>query len=647
MKAPKPTTIDFETFGIEGRPKYPPVPVGVSIKKPGKRARYYAWGHLQGNNCTFVEAVEALRDAWSDEHILFQNGKFDVDVGEIHCGLPRRAWDAYHDTLYLLYLDDPHQAQLGLKPSAERLLGMAPDEQDEVADWLILNQPVPGVKITRGRGGPHYFGKYIAYAPGDLVGKYANGDTERTAKIFDHLYAKTVKRGMLEAYNRERKLMPILLEVERQGIRIDHKKLAADVKFYNDWRDKLSAWIVKTIKAPADINLNSGDQLVNAMIAAGKVDVESLGVTATGKYKTDKESLMHAVTDKQLLAVLKYLTQLNTCLNTFMQPWLAVADQSGGLIYTTWNQTKSTESGGAVGTRTGRLSSTPNFQNIPKTFTAIFAHEVADPKAAKLLPKCPFKDLPALPEIRCYIVPYKKDHVLIDRDYSQQELRILGHFEGGALLDAYIENPWLDVHDYARDMINGMLGRNYDRKPIKNTGFGLIYGMGIGKLAWKSDITVELAKEVKDAYLTIFPGLKEMYKDMKYRAGNKLPIRTWGGREYYCEEPRLIDGRIRTFDYKMLNVLVQGSAADCTKEAIIRWWELRDPEDLLYLNVHDQITLSVPKRRIKDSMEKLKTGMEGIEFDVPMYSEGSWSDKNWGVLVDYDKKGKLLYGARK
>lgn len=148
------------------------------------------------------------------------------------------------------------------------------------------------------------------------------------------------------------------------------------------------------------------------------------------------------MTDKVLLGVLKYRTQLNTCMNTFMQPWLAVADASGGLIYTTWHQTKSTESGGAVGTRTGRLSSTPNFQNIPKEFSPIFHHEAP----GKKLPKSPFKGLPALPLVRSYVVPFK-GHVFIDRDYSQQEPRILAHFDGGALMDKYLEDPWVDFHD--------------------------------------------------------------------------------------------------------------------------------------------------------------------------------------------------------
>lgn len=648
---PRPVVIDFETMGIEGRPKYPPVPVGVSIKYPDERhPRYYAWGHLSGNNCSWGEAHAALAAAYdygtkSGHGMLFQNAKFDVDVAEVHMGLPIPRWDLIHDTLYLLFLDDPHQTELGLKPSAERLLNMPPEEQDEVADWLILNQPIPGVRITRGKGGEHYAGKYIAYAPGELVGRYADGDVIRTEKLFKLLWPKTAKRDMLRPYDRERELMPILLEIERQGIRVDLKRLRQDVADYSAWREKISQWIIKTIKAPADINLDSGSQLVEAMVAAKKVDVELLGTTATGKYQTNKESLMAAVSDKQLLGILKYRTQLNTCLNTFMVPWLRVAEQSNGLIFTTWHQTKSTESGGAVGTRTGRLSSTPNFQNIPKTFDAIFQHEENDAKRRKLLPKSPFPDLPALPNIRAYIVPYEKGHVLIDRDYSQQEPRILAHFDGGALMQKYLDNPWIDFHDSAQEEL-AKVGKIYDRKPVKNTNLGLIYGMGNGKLADKNDMTVEEAAELKKAILQLYPGLKEMYGDMKIRAKNNQPIRTWGGREYYCEPPKLVDGRFRTFDYKLVNVLIQGSASDCTKESIIRYYKAKGPEDRLLLNVHDQLTASTPRRRIKQAMEILRQSMESVEFDVPILSEGAWSNTNWAELREYDKKGRLVYTGK-
>lgn len=643
-RIPDPALVDFETFGITQRPHYPPVPVGVSIILPGKKPHYYAWGHLTGNNCTWEEGKKAVEEAYAcKDGVLFQNGKFDVDVADVHMGIPVPHWSMIHDTLFLLFLDDPHQRELGLKPSSVRLLGMDPEEQDAVGEWLIGEQPIPGVKISRSKNSPNYFGKYINYAPGELVGKYANGDTDRTKKIFKLLYQKTIQRGMLEAYNRERELMPILLEMERQGLQMNHKRLRDDVQRYEAWLGVLEEWIIKRVKGPADLNIKSGAQLIDAMVASGRADPELIPMTPTGKFQSNKEALLLGVTDKVLLAVLKYSTQLSTCLNTFMKPWLETADKSGGFIYTTWNQTKTPSGDGNVGTRTGRLSSTPNFQNIPKEFSAIFLHD--DPKNKKL-PKCPWPDLPALPLVRSYITPFKGE-IFIDRDYSQQEPRILAHFDGGSLMIKYNDEPWVDFHDFAKAELEKM-GKFYERKPVKNTNLGLIYGMGAGKLALKNDMSVDESKELKAAILTLYPGLKDMYKDMKVRADNNEPIRTWGGREYYCEPPKMIDGRMRKFDYKLVNVLIQGSAADCTKEAIIRFdrkkKELNKPGWRLVLNVHDQITVSVINKRTEyiHAMAVLQQCMESVEFDVPMLSEGAISATNWAELKDYDKKGVVL-----
>jgi len=393
IRIPRPVTIDMETDGIQGRPDYPPKPLGVSIKYPGKKAKYYAFDHDGGgNNCSPTDAQQAIMAAYAcKDGVLFQNGKFDIDVIETHLRVRPPSWELIHDTLFLIFLDDPHQMNFSLKPTAARLLGMPPEEQDAVCDWLVKHQPVPGVKISAAKSSEHYFMKYLRYAPGDLVGKYADGDVIRTEKLFQLLYPKTVERGMLQAYDRERRLMPILLEMERQGVPVDLPRLHADVDRYTAWQNIIDAWIIKHLKASDDINLDSGEQLMTAMIYAGKVDLDNAPLTPGGKYQTNKDALLLAVTDKVLLAVLKYRTQLGTCLSTFMRPWLSTAIRSKGLIYTTWNQVRATHGKDSTGAKTGRLSSTPNFQNIPNPFEDLFRNEL-NLKG----PKCPWDDLPNL-----------------------------------------------------------------------------------------------------------------------------------------------------------------------------------------------------------------------------------------------------------
>lgn len=632
--------IDFETLPITNRPVYPPEPVGVALRVPGKKARYLAWAHpTGGNNCTWGEARQALSEVYdSGRPLVFHNKKFDVDVAEARLGLPRLTRNRYHDTLPMLFLLDPRATTYALKPSSEKLLNMPPQERDAIEDWLMQHQPVPGVRLSRSRSSKHYVGAYIAWAPVNLVGPYAIGDVDRTYKIADAALKQLKQRRMLDAYDLENDLIMDLLDMERVGVRVDVRRLGNDIDRYDDEKARLEKWLVRRLRCDPEINWGAGEQVAQALIAAKVASMESLGVTATGRVQTNKEALDNGVTDPQVLAVMRYRVQLGTCLNTFMKPWYEVARYNGGLIYTTWHSTRTDHRGGDVGTRTGRLSSTPNFQNIPKEFKEHF-RTATNAKA----PRPPFELLP-LPQVRSYVVPYEKDHVLLDRDYSQQELRILAHFEGGALLDAYVKDPWMDTHEFVRRMVNEMLNASYERKPIKNTVFGLIYGMGLGKLAMQNNLDIPTSKQIRDAILALFPGIKDINREMKERAKAKQPIRTWGGREYFCEPPKWVDGELRTYDYKLINVLVQGSAADCTKRAVQYYRRKAPTRWPLLLNIHDQLTVSAPKKEAHEAMALLKEAMEHVQFAVPMYSEGSWGP-TLADLKDYDKKGKRVARA--
>jgi DNA polymerase-1 len=646
---PRPTTIDFETLPIQRRPEYPPKPVGVAIKYWGEAAKYWSWGHPEGNNCTFEEAAEALRSAYqTNDGLLFQNAKFDIDVAEVHFGLSLPNWQRLHDTMLLLFLDDPHAESLGLKQSAQRLLGMPPGERDAVADWLIEHQPIEGRRIT-----PQGAGEFIAFAPGDIVGPYAIGDVVRTERIFELLYEKTLRRGMGRAYDRERELLLCLLDMERTGCRVDLPRLRADVANYSEVLVKITTWVHHRLGDWLEaVNLDSNEQLVKELIELKLFDASKVGRTQTGQIKSDKAALKAGILDPQLSAVLNYRASLQTCLQTFMRPWLATAEKSGGYIFTEWHQTRN-DSG--YGARTGRLSSSPNFQNIPKAFKPVFN----DPRIARLseddrykistLPDAPIL-LPPLPLCRQYIVPYNDGDLLLDRDYSQQELRILGHFEYDDIMRMYLEDPWVDLHEVTRTKIHDLIGRLFERVQCKAVNFGCIYGEGPKSLSERYDEPFDVMKDLKKATMKLYPNLQGMYDDMRERRRNRVPIRTWGGREYYCEPDKVVTyyengfafTKTLQFDYKMVNVLIQGSAADSTKEAIVRYYRAKPKHHRLLIQVHDSLVPSVPRSEAAEGMAILKTAMEMEGFAVPMLSEGDWSDTNWSDLREYDKKGRIL-----
>lgn len=615
-KLPKPWTIDFETEGIEARPKYPPVPVGFSLMDPkGKKSRYYAWGHPTENNCTFEEARAALADVWNgQEPMLFHNAKFDVDVAQTHMGMAEVSWERIHDTQYLLFLRDPHALTLSLKPSAAAILEMPPEEQEAVRDWLVQNGVCRDVKG---------WGAHICKAPGKLVGQYADGDVIRTRKLFDKLWPEIAERGMLGAYDRERELMPILLENERQGVRVDLKALRSDAKLYQNAMVTVDAYIRERLGV-AGLNIDSKTELATALETSGVVTDWVL--TSTGKKSTKKDNMTpDRFSDANVAKALGYRSRLQTCLGTFILPWLEMAENSKGWIHTNWNQTRQTSVDGGKGTRTGRMSSSPNFQNIPK--------DLSEKKDGYEHPA--FLGVPELPIMRRYVLPDDPNSVFLHRDYNQQELRVLAHFEDGRLCELYRDNPDMDVHTFVQQEIQRLTGVEYPRSAVKQVNFGIIYGMGYGALAKKIGDTVDTAKRIKTAQRRAMPGMNELERDVKSIGGRGEFIRTWGGRQYFAEQPAMIQGRLVSFEYKLLNYLIQGSAADITKTALINYNKLKKHGRFL-ITVHDEINISCPKEHWEEEMAILKEAMESVPLEVKLLSDGKYG-KNWATLKKENK----------
>jgi DNA polymerase I-like protein with 3'-5' exonuclease and polymerase domains len=607
-----PIVVDFETEEIDDRPHYPPKPVGVGLWLPQQAPEYYRWGHPTGNNCTAAHARRLVQEVWkAPQPKLFHSGEFDMEVAQVHMGLPLLPLGQWHDSLLTAYLRNPHDANYQLKSSAERRLGWPPTERDKLEDWIVTNVP-------EARRAKTQWGAYISRAPGELVAEYTKGDLTRTRALFEHDYPYIRDMGMGAAYERERRIIPILLANSQQGVRVDVGALERDVPRYQTQLESCDTAIRRYLGV-RDLNIDSNEDLANAIEARGLVKPNQWLQTPGGKRSVSKESLEVSLRDPKLRAALGYRQALSTCLHTFMEHWLAVARQTGGYVQIHWNSTRQDQKKRG-GTRTGRLSSSPNFQNIFTTENLLKLYVAAQRYWRGWLP---------LPAVRGYIVADSKDHVILDRDFNQQELRILAHYEGGDMQTAYRNAPNLDLHAFAAELIRQSTGVIFDTDPkiarriTKETAFGLIYGMGIPALAEKLERSLEEAKIVKNAYLGTFPGVDELMEDLKYRGRHKEPVRTWGGRVYFAEEARAIDGYWRDFSYKLINYLIQGSAADCTKEAIIRYDSIKK-EGRFLITVHDENLVGAPKKCWRQEMQLMKQAMESVEFDVPMTSTGEW-----------------------
>lgn len=590
--------VDFETEAIEFGSGRAPKPVGVSIGGIDDEIHhYYGFGHPSENNCTEAEAKAALAAVW-DEPLLFHHAKFDISVAIEHWGFK---WPAkFDDTMYLIYLDNPVAKTVSLKPSAERILGLPPDEQDAVKEWLIRHGVVP---VNSKEWGAH-----ISKAPGGIVGLYATGDTLRTGALYKHLYDSILRRNMLEAYEREIKLARILYEAEFVGVRIDRARLAADIPLFECMLEQCEGAIKSKL---CGMPIETPAQVAAALTAAGY----KLRLTPTGRISTAQDALHEAIKDDQpLLDLLQYRGACKTLLGTFMRPWLRLSEKYNHL-HPNWNSVR----GDNYGTRTGRLScSNPNLQNVPTEFEFSY-----DGILSGFVP---------LPFMRCYILP-DIGEVLVAADFNGQEMRLLAHFAEGKAGEIYRNDPRADFHEVAARLVMEASGLPIKRKQAKITGFSLIYGAGVAALADQLNVPGNEAAQIKKAYLKAIPGLKDFQDSVSSRS----EVKTWGKRIIPVEPPKVNeDGSTWTFNYKLVNHLIQGTAADQTKESIIVYDANPNKVGRFLMTVHDENVISVKLEDLLGECLVLAEAMEGLEgFDVPFIVELE-SGLNWHDMEKID-----------
>lgn len=605
--------VDFETKPIEEEPeRFPPEPVGVSIKVGAKKSVY--------TRGTPRELGERLRPYWNSRRhrIVMHNGiGFDMAVGAKHCGLPIEPAGGIADTLPLLFLKHPHASTLSLKPSAEKFLGLPNDDQRELRDWIMAN--VPEAKAR-----PKNWGAHIWRAPFELVKRYAEGDTDKTAALLDLFEPKLDERER-EAWEREHRVAPCLIANGLRGVRLDASLVQRDAEVFSLKLAETNDAIRKALRAPS-LDIDSHD-LGRRIVAMG----HPLPVNADGSYSTSKMSLRDSTLPDRVKGLLLYRSALAQALRTFTHPMARQSAATGGIMHTHWNQVRGSNKAGDGGARTGRQSSEPNLQNLPspEKLEGLYAFLS---KAMRVKPER-VRDAFPLPTIRRYILP-DEGCVIMGRDFSQQELRILAHFEGADLLEMYQKYPDLDLHTFVQEMIAEVTGVKLGRKIVKVLNFCTVYGGGAQAIADQGDLPLSEAQELQRLYFQALPTIR---KTMNEAQGSRY-VRTIGGRIYEPEAPKIIKGRLRQFNYKLLNYLIQGSAADQTKEAIARWWESRSGDSRFLLSVHDELVFSCDARAVRLEMGHLKAIMEStdvLKFEVPFLSEG-YTGPNWADIEEYE-----------
>jgi DNA polymerase-1 len=400
-----------------------------------------------------------------------------------------------------------------------------------------------------------------------------------------------------EAVRREMQLMPVIMEMENRGINLNGKVLAADTDYYWQQLDELDDAIQTKLGSKVDVDSNAA--LADAIERAGLAT--SFATTPTGKRSTSKESLIGAIADPELLGMLLVRGSTATCLRTFFAPWLAQFNKNGRL-FMRWNQIRNYSDTGA---RTGRISSSPNLQNIPVEWEGLRA------QLTKIGYTLPFE----LPSMRKYIIP-DPGYIFVGRDYSAQEMKLLAHFSNGKLLKELQNDPTKDIHLIAA----GVAG--ISRKVAKTLGFAVLYGAGVGRIAESLGVSVGEATAIKRNYLAALPEIAVFQKQLTDNAKCKIPAETLGGRFYYPQPAAFVGGRMQSFEYRLTNYKIQGSAADQTKQAMINFASDTYTGQIV-LSVHDQLVIQCPIYGLEVERDVLARAMNGSFQDVLRYQVSS------------------------
>ncbi|MGI7727054.1 DNA polymerase I [Campylobacter jejuni] len=422
--------------------------------------------------------------------------------------------------------------------------------------------------------------------------KYAAEDAYITLRFYLY-FLKNLETPLLElAKNCEFDFIKIIMMMEENGIKLDTNALEILMKKFENEIKNLSEEIYTLCEDR--FNLNSPKQMGDILFEKLKLPSGKKGKTG---YSTD-EKVLNTLLDKHpVIAKILDYRELAKLYSTYCEPLLKLAlKDKNSRIHSSFLQT---------GTATGRLSSKdPNLQNIP-----------AHGQYAK-----DYKS--------CFVA--KNGFSFISLDYSQIELRMLAHFsEDEKILNAFANDE--DIHARTAIMIFGE--SNYETRSVaKSINFGLIYGMGYKTLSQNLKIEANLAKSYIEKYFENFTSIKKYFEKVKNEAKQNGFIVTLSGRKRYFDFENAKPMQIAMYERESINSILQGSAADVIKLAMLEINKELNEDKKLILQIHDELIFEVKDDLCENFVKKTRDIMENIvKLKVKLKTSSSIA-KNWGDL---------------
>lgn len=391
-------------------------------------------------------------------------------------------------------------------------------------------------------------------------------------------------------YNIEMPLVEVLATMQICGVKVDKDKLEEFQSMLASKIDDITNKIYSV--CGVEFNINSPKQLGEVLFE--KLRLPIIKKTKSG-YSTSVEVLEKLRGTHKVIEYIMEYRHLVKLKGTYADGLLAVINKNTGKIHSNFNQTV---------TVTGRISSTePNLQNIP------IRTELGR-------------------EVRKMFIASDDEHILVDADYSQIELRVLAHISDDRnMLDAFNNNQ--DIHTRTASQIFNVPALEVTsemRSRAKTVNFGIVYGMGDFSLAQELGIKKIEAKEYIENYFANFNGVKKYMVDIVETAKKVGYVNTLFNRRRYLPELNAGNFIQRSFGERVaMNTPIQGTAADIIKIAMVNIYKRLKDENLkskLVLQVHDELIIDAYKSELEQVKNILKSEMENaVKINVPLIAD--------------------------
>jgi len=550
--------------------------VGLSFSVEEHKAFYVP---VPANREEAQKVVEIFRPVYENEEILKvgQNLKYDLEVLRNYgIELKGKMWD----TMIAHYLIQPELHH----------------NMDYMAEIYLHYQTIHIDELIGPKGKNQHSMRDLS--PIDIY-EYACEDADITLQLKNKLEPELKKHGAEKLfYEIEMPLMPVLAEMEMNGVCLDTASLAETSKQFTTRMNDIEQRIYEL--AGQSFNIASPKQVGEILFDKLKI-VEKAKKTKTGQYVTSEEVLQQLKNKHEIVADILEHRGLKKLIGTYIDALPKLINPRTGHIHTSFNQTI---------TATGRLSSSdPNLQNIP-----IRGEDGKEIRKA------------FIPEPGC---------LFFSADYSQIELRVMAHLSGDEnMINVFREGKDLhaataaniykkDISEVTRD----------ERTKSKRANFGIIYGITVFGLAERLDIPRDEAKMLIDGYFNTFPQVHDYMEKSKEIARQQGYVTTLFGRRRYLPDINSANSVVRGFaERNAINAPIQGTAADIIKVAMIHIYQRFKEENIrskMILQVHDELNFSVyPDEKEKVERIVLEEMQNAFEMKVPLVADSGFGI-NW------------------